>query len=151
NALTLEQRLTRLEDIESIRTLLHSYGRYVDERNWQAFSELFSANNGTWNGGMGIAEGRPAIIEMMASTMPADNVGANGQGMDNLHLLGNEFIAVNGNTGTALSKWVFVMTAPEGGPDMVYVGHYEDELVKESGAWKFSYRTVSGDIMQSLD
>ena len=149
-ASTVEERLTRLEDINAVRTLLHSYGRFVDDRNWSAFSELFAENGGTWNGGMGVAEGRESIIEMMSSTMPADNVGAGGQGMSNLHLLGNEFITVDGDTGSAVSKWVFVMTAEEGGPDMVYVGTYTDELVKEAGAWKFHNRTVTGDIMQEL-
>lgn len=151
SSLTLEQRLTRLEDIEAIRTLLHSYGRYVDERNWQAFSELYSENNGTWNGGMGIAEGRQAIINMMESSMGDENIGTNGEGISNLHLISNEFIEVNGATGTALSKWVFVMTAEEGGPELVYVGHYDDQLIKEHGAWKFKYRTVSGDIMGSMN
>lgn len=148
---TMEQRLTRLEDIEAIRTLLHSYGRYVDERNWPAFSQLFSSDGGTWNGGMGIAEGRAAIIHMMESTMGSDNTAANGVGVSNLHLISNEFITVDGNTGTALSKWVFVMTAESGGPDPVFVGHYEDELIKENGVWLFKYRTVFSDIMQTLN
>lgn len=151
-AMSIEARLTGLEDRESIRTLLHSYGRYVDERNWQAFSELFAVDSGTWDGGMGIAAGRAAIIEMMESTIGSDNnIGANGQGVSNLHLISNEFIEVQGDTATALSKWVFVMTAEEGGPDVVFVGHYDDQLVKENGHWKFLYRKVSGDIMQNLE
>ena len=149
-ASSVEERLTRLEDINAVRTLLHSYGRYVDDRNWQAFSELFAEDDGTWDGGMGVAAGRDSIIEMMSATMPADNVGAGGQGRSNLHLLGNEFITVKGNTGSAVSKWVFVMTAETGGPEMVYVGTYTDELVKEGDDWKFQKRTVTGDIMQAL-
>ncbi len=36
--------------------------------------------------------------------------------------------------------------AANGGPDVVYVGHYNDELVRENSVWKFKLRTVSGDI-----
>lgn len=149
--LSLEERVSRLEDIEAIRTLLLSYGRYVDERNWEAFSLLFSMDNGTWNGGMGVATGKAEIITMMEDTIGAGNSASNGEGLSNLHLLSNEFINVDGNNATALSKWVFVMTAENGGPEMVYVGHYQDELIKEKGEWKFKLRTVFGDITQSLD
>lgn len=145
--LTLEERLTRLEDVEAIRTLITSYGRYVDERNWEAFIELFAEDNGTWNGGMGIAEGRDAIYEMMESSMGRENTGATGSGHSNLHLVSNEFIDVEGETATALSKWVFVMTSEEGDPDVAFVGHYQDDLVKEDGTWRFQYRQVFSDIM----
>jgi hypothetical protein len=147
---TLEARLQVLEDKEAIRTLLLNYGRHLDERNWDAYAALFAADGGTWNGGMGIARGRDEILRMMTSTIGADNVGAGGTGLSNLHLLGNEFIAVNGDTATALSKWVFVMTAADGGPEMVFVGHYDDELVRENGAWKFKLRTVTGDITRPV-
>lgn len=150
--LSLEERVTKLEDREAIRTLLLSYGKYVDERNWQDFSALFSVDAGTWNGGMGIAKGRSEIISMMEGSLgTGNNVGSNGEGMSNLHLLGNEFINVEGLKASALSKWVFVMTKENGGPDIVYVGHYVDELVKEDGEWKFKLRTVFGDITQSLE
>jgi SnoaL-like domain len=142
---SLEKRIQVLEDKEAIRALLLNYGRFLDARDWEAYAGLFAADGGTWNGGMGIAKGHDEILQMMTST-----IGANGSGLSNLHLLGNEFIDVNGDTATALSKWVFVMTAAEGGPDVVYVGHYEDELVRENGAWKFILRTVSGDITRQV-
>jgi hypothetical protein len=143
---SVEARLHVLEAREEIRTLLFSYGRHVDDRNWEAFADLFATDGGTWNGGMGIARGRAEIIQMMSSTIgTTPNVGASGSGLSNVHLLGNEIIAVDGDTATSLSKWVFVMTAANG-PDVVYVGRYEDEFVRENGAWKFKLRTVTGDI-----
>jgi hypothetical protein len=147
---SLEDRLRVLEDKEEIRTLLLNYGRYLDERNWEAYAGLFAADGGTWNGGMGMAKGRDEILQMMTSTIGATNTGANGTGLSNLHLLGSEFINVDGDTATTLSKWVFVMTAEDGGPDMVFVGHYEDELVRENGAWRIKLRTVSGDITRPV-
>jgi hypothetical protein len=95
---------------------------------------------------MGIARGRDEIIQMMTSTIGTGaNLGVSGSGLSNVHLLGNEIITVDGDTGTSLSKWVFVMTA-EDGPDVVFVGRYTDEFVRENGAWKFKLRTVTGDI-----
>jgi hypothetical protein len=143
---SLEARLHVLEAKEEIRNLLFSYGRHVDDRNWEAFADLFATDGGTWNGGMGIARGRDEIIQMMTSTIGTGaNVSPNGAGLSNVHLLGNEIITVDGDAGTSLSKWVFVMTA-DNGPDVVYVGRYTDEFVRENGAWKFKLRTVTGDI-----
>lgn len=148
---SVEQRLQVLEAKEAIRTLLFSYGRYVDDRNWTAFAELFAADGGTWNGGMGIARGRDEIIRMMSSTLGTEpNVGTGGSGQSNLHLMGNEIISVNGDTASSLSKWVFVMTAADGGPDVVFVGRYDDEFVRENGAWKFKLRTVTSDIARPV-
>jgi hypothetical protein len=148
---SLEERLHVLEAKEEIRALLFSYGRYVDDRNWEAFAALFADDNGTWNGGMGIARGHDEIVQMMSTTLgTANNVGANGAGMSNVHLLGNEIITVDGDTATSLSKWVFVMTAEDNGPDVVFVGRYNDEFIRENGAWKFKLRTVTSDIARPV-
>jgi hypothetical protein len=129
----LTQRLQVLEDKEQIRTLLLDYGRHLDARDWDAFAALFAADGGAWNGGMGIARGQDEIRAMMISTIGLDNTGSGASGVANLHWLGNEFIEVDGDSATALSKWIFFMTAPSGGPDAVFIGHYEDSLVRTSG------------------
>lgn len=146
----LEARLQVLEDKEEIRALLFNYGRLLDDRDWTAFSELFAANAGTWNGGMGIATGRDEILKMMTSTIGTDNSNAAGNGLSNVHLLGNEIITVDGDAATSISKWVFVMTAEQGGPDFVFVGRYQDRFVRENGAWKFQERVVHGDISKQV-
>jgi hypothetical protein len=147
----IEARLHVLEAKEAIRTLLFNYGRYVDDRNWEAFADLFATDGGTWNGGMGVARGHDEIVQMMASTIGnANNVGASGSGLSNVHLLGNEIIAVDGDTATSVSKWVFVMAAADNGPDVVFVGRYEDDFVRENGEWKFKLRSVTSDIARPV-
>ncbi|MES2606816.1 MAG: nuclear transport factor 2 family protein [Pseudomonadota bacterium] len=148
---SIEQRLQVLEDKEAIRTLIFNYGRFVDDRDWDNFANLFASNGGTWNGGMGIAKGREAIHKMMTDTMGGDNANAAGNGLSNVHLLGNEIINVTGDTAAAISKWVFVMTAEAGGPDFVFVGRYEDTFVRENGDWKFQQRIVHGDISKQVN
>src|SRR5690606_7714837 len=106
---SLESRLQVLEDKEAIRNLLLDYGRHLDNRNWEAFAELFAEDGGTWDGGMGVARGYEQIRNMMINSIGSDNVGTGGTGLSNLHLLGNETISVDGDSATAHSKWVFVM------------------------------------------
>ena len=148
---SLTDRVQVLEDREAIRSLLLDYSRHVDGRNWTAFADLFAEDGGTWDGGMGVARGQQAIIEMMENSIGNQpNVGAGGNGMSNLHLNSNEMIDVQGDSATALSKWVFVMTAEDGGPALVVVGHYDDQLVRENGQWKFQLRTVYADISRQM-
>lgn len=143
---SINQRLQVLEDKENIRTLLQNYGRYVDDRNWEAFSTLFASKTGTWDGGMGVAKGKKEIIEMMQSTIGSKNTNTSDTGLSNLHLLSNEIITVNDDVGEAISKWVFVMTAAEGGPNVVFIGRYLDQLIRENNQWKFQKRKVLSDI-----
>jgi hypothetical protein len=84
---------------------------------------------------------------MMVDTIGTTaNVGADGKGQSNLHLLGNELIDVKGDTATALSKWAFVMTDKVQGPTLMYIGHYQDTFVREKGKWKFKERVAFSDI-----
>ena len=47
---SLAARLQRLEDIEEIRTVLLNYGRFLDARDFAAYSRLF-AKDGEWVAG----------------------------------------------------------------------------------------------------
>ena len=51
---SLEERIERLEDLESIRKLFVEYKRHLDARDWHAYSLLF-ARDGEWIGGTGRA------------------------------------------------------------------------------------------------
>jgi len=64
----------------------------------------------------------------------------------NFHVFTNEIIHVNGNQADATTKWIFVVQAENGRPQLFYLGHYEDSLVRENGRWKFLKRVVSTDI-----
>lgn len=143
----MERKLTELQDRESIRTLLLDYGRHLDDRDWDAFAALFAPGEGTWNGGMGVARGPAEIKQMMVETIGSENTGRGGSGLSNVHLLSNELIDIDGASATAVSKWVFVMTGPDGSPEDAFVGRYEDKLIKIDDDWKFRERVVLGDIM----
>jgi hypothetical protein len=140
---TVEARLQQLEDREAIRQLLMDYGRFLDQRDFIAFSQLFAEKEGEWIGGLGKAKGSQAIFKLMEST-----IGGNTKktAAPNYHLFTNETIQVDGDQAKALTKWMFVVQGEGGRPQPFYLGHYEDTFVRENGRWKFLRRMVYGDI-----
>jgi hypothetical protein len=140
---SLEARLQRLEDKEEILLLLRNYGQFLDKRDFVSFSRLFSEKGGEWIGGMGKAKGSAAIRKLMEDTLGTNTEKA---GPPNYHVFTNEMIVVKGNQANALSKWIFVVQGDGAKPQMMYLGHYEDSLVREDGRWKFLRRTVYADI-----
>ncbi len=140
---TVEGRLQRLEDREAIRKLLMDYGRFLDQRNFVAFSQLFSEKDGEWIGGMGRAKSSQGILKLMEDTIGKDSKGL---GAPNYHLFTNEMISVDGDRAEALTKWIFMVQGEAGRPQPFYLGHYEDTFIREKGHWKFLRRNVYGDI-----
>ena len=71
--MTLEERITRLEDIEAIRYLQAKYQRCLDSRDFDSLAECFSedAVSSYGNGGMSY-EGRDAIIKFLCRVMTLD-------------------------------------------------------------------------------
>ena len=141
NDKALESRLKRLEDREEIRQLIMDYGRFLDQRDFRAFSELFAKTEGEWDGGMGRAKGSQAIRELMEGTIGKDMTMT-----QSCHLFTNETIHVNGDQATALTKWVFVVPGESNRPQLFFLGHYEDSMIREDGRWKFLRRVVRADI-----
>ena len=141
---SVEARLRQLEDREEIRQLLMDYGRYLDQRDFAAFSQLFAEKDGEWIGGMGKAKSPLSIRKLMEDTIGKDTNKA--IVAPNYHLFTNEIIQVNGDKAKATTKWIFVVQGDGARPQMFYLGHYEDSLVRENGRWKFFQRVVHGDI-----
>jgi uncharacterized protein (TIGR02246 family) len=139
NNQSLTARIQRLEDTEEIRTLLLNYGRYLDARDFAAYSHLF-AKDGEWAGGFGTVKGPTAIQAFMEKNIPGPNKD------HNYHLLTNFVIDVHGDTATAWSRWTFVVPGPDKRPAMAQGGRYDDILVREDGRWKFKRRVASNDL-----
>lgn len=138
----IQARLQRLEDLESIRQLLMNYGRTLDTRDFAAYAALFT-EDGEWIGGFGRIQGRATIQAEMEKRL---GVAPQTPGKSNHHLFMNEGIEIDGDSARARSNWVFVVTGDGDRPEMVYLGHYVDDLVRVDGVWKFRRRMVYGDI-----
>ena len=136
---SLASRVQRLEDIEEIHGVLLDYGRYLDSRDFAAYSRLF-AKDGEWVGGFGTVQGPAAIQAFMEKQIPGPNRG------NTLHILSNFKIDVKGDTATAWSRWTFVTPSADKKPAISQAGRYDDTFVRENGHWKFKRRTASNDI-----
>lgn len=68
--MTLEERITRLEDIEAIRQLQAKYQRCLDTRDFESLAECFTddAVSSYGNGKMAY-EGKEAILEFLRGAM----------------------------------------------------------------------------------
>jgi uncharacterized protein (TIGR02246 family) len=132
----LAERVQVLEDREEIRALILAYGVAHDNRDYRAFAELF-AEDGEWVGGLGSAKGPAAIFELMDGTI-GHNPRPEGSGT--YHLLTNDQIAIEGDRAAATTKWLYLVPGDDGAPRMVFLGHYNDEFIREQGSWKFLRR-----------
>lgn len=140
---TLEERLRYLLDVEEIRNLLLEYGITLDKRDLVGYSRLF-ARNGTWTGPfVGSATGPDAILALLEKNLPAV-AGAEPSGAH--HLMTNMRVEVAGDRGSAWSRWTYIVPGPKREPTLLLSGHYEDELIRENGRWRFLSRVVSGDL-----
>lgn len=66
------------------------------------------------------------------------------------HQIINHVIDVNGDTAKTIAYWfAFTNRTPQKDVQLLYFGHYEDELVKRNGKWLFSKRTVFNESLQN--
>jgi SnoaL-like domain len=143
STLSLESRMQRMEDEKEIRELLVEYGRRLDARDYRGYAELF-AREGEWLGGMGRTKG-PAEVESML-VKGLGPVASDYRNHLDFHILTNFQITVDGDRATAYSRVLFLVKSADNVPAPSRGGHYEDELIREGGRWRFLRRVVMGDI-----
>ncbi len=142
SAATLEERLQRQEDLQSIEKLLRDYGRLLDARDFEGYVRLF-AQEGEWIGGFGRLKGPAEITKVVGARMTPRP----GQPpIRGVHVFSNIDIALDGDRATAVTKWQFLTPGADGRPAIMMVGHYDDKLVRENGVWKFLERIAYGDV-----
>jgi hypothetical protein len=139
-------RIRRLEDLEQIRQLFMDYKTVLDGKDFGAYAELF-ADDGEFVAIAGGARGR-AAIEAMVAAMPGTELLAASVG-DDFHLVLNPQIQLDpadANRARAQSTWAYVVKGDDGQPVLAKLGHYDDELVRERGRWRFLRREAPMDI-----
>ena len=140
---SLAERIADLEAREQIRELVYAYGHALDHRDFVAFYGLFAEQGGTWVGGFGSATGRDAIFEMMDGS-----IGHSSEPVQpaSHHVFTNMQIEVDGGRARGTTKWIFVVPSQTGDPQWMFLGHYEDEFIREGGRWYFLRREAFTDI-----
>ena len=139
---SLAARVQTLEDREAIRALILAYGQAHDHRDYRTFADLF-ASNGEWVGGLGSAKGPQAIFELMDRTIGHDPTPA---GSGTYHVMTNDQIKLDGDRASATTKWLYITPGDDDAPRLVFLGHYDDQFVRENGVWKFLRREAPADI-----
>jgi uncharacterized protein (TIGR02246 family) len=139
---TIEARLRRLEDLEEIRGLFQAYQRALDGKDFRAYAALF-ARDGVFVAGDMTATGPEeifALVDGMVGTLLTTRTG------DDFHLVSNVAITLDGDRASASSTWSYVVRDADDEPQLAKLGHYEDQLVREDGAWRFAHRAAPTDI-----
>ncbi len=137
----LEARLAQLEDRELIWELMMEYRRHLDQRDFAAYSRLFT-EDGEWVGNLGIARGPAEIEALLGRTLavyPDDSTRSH-------HLVANPVVRLEGDRATAESTWVYITRDELGRAVLTLLGHYEDMLVRAGGGWKFQRRAAYLDF-----
>ena len=138
----LAARLQVLEDREEIRALILAYGQAHDHRDYRMFASLF-ATDGEWIGGLGSAKGPDAIFALMDEKI-GHNPLPNGSGT--IHVMTNFQIEIDGDRASATTKWLYLTPNEDNSPKATYLGHYDDQFIRENGRWKFLRRQSFSDI-----
>lgn len=123
-----------LRDRDAIHRLLLAYGSTLDARDFAGFGALFTAD-GSYAG----ATGPQAIADAMRKTFATNPLGFRDP---NFHVFFNETIDVSGDTARSSAMSFYVVPDDAGGFRIAMMAAYEDELVRDGGAWKFRRRVV---------
>jgi ketosteroid isomerase-like protein len=112
------------------------------------------AEDGVLDWVRGVENGKAAIRKAMsnfggAAAGRAIPDGATTRQRTHHHIL-NHVIDVTGNTAKSTAYW-FALTnnTPQKDVQLLYFGHYEDELVKQNGHWLFKKRKVYNESQQN--
>jgi 3-phenylpropionate/cinnamic acid dioxygenase small subunit len=118
---------------EAIRRLLARFIQLRDDKQFHAWSELFTYD-ATFTYGTVRLEGRTAIREHVAVLLARD---------EGKHLCLNSVIDVDGNRASVSSDFAKLDPAAGGAGFVIgTAGRYVDELVRIDGSWRIARRDV---------
>src|SRR5688572_24865536 len=134
---TLEQRKSRLEDINAIKRLQRSFGYYMDEALWDEVANLFSANGSIEMGLDGVYRGKNRVREYLYALGGGKAGLSSGQLNEHMQLMPVITVAPDGRT--ARGTWRDVILTGQIRRGAFWgEGPYENEYVKQNGVWKIS-------------
>ncbi len=133
----LEERMTRLEDLEAIKQLKARYCEICDDdHNPDQITTIF-ADDAIWEGrGIGRAQGHPEIRKLFEGFRKAISFSQ--------HMVMNPIIEVAGEQ--AQAKWYFfgMFTYYEGNQAKWMSARYHEDYRKVDGEWKIQHLRVKG-------
>lgn len=119
----------------AITDLAIDYTWSLDQHEFERLRNIFQPD-ATFNiAGVPFVGIESIIAKISASLSPLD---------DSQHLISNHQITVNGDTATARCylQAQHVRRAAEGGPNFIFAGRYEDDLVRTPEGWRIAKRSL---------
>jgi 3-phenylpropionate/cinnamic acid dioxygenase small subunit len=121
------------DDEDGVRRTLAQYSQWCDDGTFDRWSTLFTEDARLVVGVQGY-DGRRAIRQYMERVLPP---GARGK-----HITANTLVAVEGETATAQTDYLFVRPTVAG-LALVATGRYHDQLVRDGDRWRFQAREIT--------
>ena len=133
----LEQRLTRMEDIEAIKQLKAEYCDICDDdHNPDRITTIF-AEDGIWEGaGFGKAQGHAAIRELFKKFQTLISFSQ--------HQVLNPVIRIDGDRATGIWYFFGPFTFYKDNQAKWLAARYQDDYVKVNGEWKIQHLRARG-------
>lgn len=129
----LKQQAGRAQDYIEIANLQSIYGYYVDKSRWDDAADLFSANASLEIAGRGLFVGQARIREYL------NQLGKMEYGRLYNHMQLQPVIHVAEDGSSAKARWRSFMQVGKLGKEARWgEATYENEYVKDGGAWKIS-------------
>lgn len=134
----LQQRLQRLEDIQSIERLQRAYGHYVDKNLWDQIVALFADDATVELDQRGVFVGKAGVRRMFLDEMGGGKIGIRkGTLFNHIQVEGVVDVDATGNTAKARYHAIIQVAGFGGSEGFWSDGVYENEYVKQGGVWKF--------------
>lgn len=144
-ALTLEDRINRLEDIEAIKKMKAEYVLACDERRWDDAMRYFTPDAVVSFGPFGTFEKLDDLEKFFTEKMPVTIAFT-------VHRLANPIIDVSGQMAKGIWYCEIPSTHIPTNKAILQQGTYYDEYVKEANEWRhrkldlvYSYITEFGE------
>jgi ketosteroid isomerase-like protein len=140
------------DDRAEIENLSNRYMNAVDAGDMNTAMALW-AEDGALEWAGGVEKGHAAIHKAMSGFAAARSAsipeGATAWPRSR-HFILNHVIDVSGDTAKSVAYW-FELTnsTPQKDVQLVYFGHYEDELVRRNGRWLFKTRKVYNESLSN--
>jgi hypothetical protein len=138
--LSAEERLRQVEDRLEIQDLRGRYCQLLDDRKWDDFVLLFTAD-GLFQG-LDTVRGRANLRKFFGEQFPqmAD---------DFYHFCSNGTIQVNGDAATGRISLQYLSVIK--GASYVSAGHYDDTFARVDGRWLFASRILTFYFLSPLN
>lgn len=138
--LTLEERITRLEDIHEIGQLRARYCQALDDGRWEDLADTFTEDGAFV--GLSTARGRAEMLEFFPQLNSSTVTSW-------WHFSSNESVELDGDSATG-TTWLLQPCVVDG-ESQIAAGRYEDTMVRTAHGWRFQERRVSFFFWSSLE